>query len=185
MTAPPLVFLDGNELRLAELRRLIPGIEITVEHLQSGFSTSDPEPKHRARDKVAAHPVHGGCFAEAEDMTTMDGKSLRLELDSENDSRFCKWWREREVELHLCIALRRSPTAEIEFFAATCAGRIADRPMGPQELGWDRLFVPTTQPPGQTRTLAELTAHGLTVDFRRAIYGELAHALGLTPAPAT
>jgi hypothetical protein len=181
MAPPPLVFIDGNDLRLAEIHQLIPSLEITVEQLQSGFSTSDPEPKHRARDKVAAHPVVGGCFAEALDLHTVEGKSLRLELDSENDNRFCKWWRETPTTLHLCIALRRAPTAEIEYFPAVCEGRIADRPAGPQLLGWERLFVPTAQPAGPPRTLAELTAKGVVVDFRRAAYGAMARALGLTP----
>ena len=85
-----LVFIDGNDLRAAELGRIAPALSVTVEALQSGFSTSAPEPGHRARDKVLAHPVTGGCFAEAVDLTTMDGKSLRLELDSENENRFCK-----------------------------------------------------------------------------------------------
>lgn len=85
-----LVFIDGNDLRAAELAQIIPDLAVKVEALQSGFSTSAPEPGQRARDKVLAHPVAAGCFAEAVDLTTMEGKSLRLELDSEDENRFCK-----------------------------------------------------------------------------------------------
>lgn len=175
MTA--LIFIDGNPLRAAELAQIIPGLAVTVEALQTGFSTSAPEPAHRARDKVLAHPVAGGCFAEAVDLTTMDGKSLRLELDSENENRFCKWWRETPARMHLAIALRRTAGAEIELFTAVCDGVIADRPAGPHLLGWDRLFVPADE----DRTLAQLAEAGEVVPFRRAAYEGVARALGLAP----
>jgi len=35
-----LVFIDGNDLRAAELARIAPGFEVVVEGLQTGFSTS-------------------------------------------------------------------------------------------------------------------------------------------------
>lgn len=171
------VFIDGNDMRAAELAQIVPDLAITVEALQTGFNTSAPEPAQRARDKVLAHPVASGCFAEAVDLLTMDGKSLRLELDSENENRFCKWWRETPAQMQLVVALRRAPDADIELFTATCTGRIADRPAGPHLLGWDRLFVPD----GETRTLAQLAQAGEIVGFRRAVYSELAGALGLTP----
>jgi hypothetical protein len=168
-----VIFIDGNELRADEIRRMAPGLELRVEPLQTGFSTAAPEPEHKARDKVLAHPVHAACFAEAVDLTTLEGKSLRLELDSENDNRFCKWWRETPVDMQLRIAVRLAEVAEITVIAATCRGRIADRPAGPLLLGWDRLFVPD----GHDRTLAELTAAGEVVDFRRIAYEQVARAL--------
>jgi hypothetical protein len=171
-----LVFIDGNDLRAAEIRRIVPGVELTVCALQTGFSTSAPEPAHRARDKVLAHPVSMRCFAEAVDLTTMDGKSLRLELDSENENRFCKWWRETPVTMHLVVALRRAPDAEIELVTGTCEGQIADRPAGPQVLGWDRLFVPA----GEEATLAQLTEAGKVSAFRREVYTAVGRALSPT-----
>jgi len=171
---PALVFIDGNEMRASEIRQLLPGLELVVEALQSGFSTSAPEPGHRARDKVLAHPVGAGCFAEAVDLTTMDGKSLRLELDSENENRFCKWWRETPAKLQLVVALRRTPAAEIELVTGMCEGRIADKPAGPHVLGWDRLFVPA----GEDATLAQLTEAGEVSEFRRAVYTAVGRALG-------
>jgi len=161
-----VIFIDGNELRANEIRQIMPGVELVVEALQTGFATSAPEPEHKARDKVRAHPVAAACFAEAVDLTTMDGKSLRLELDSENDNRFCKWWRETPAQMQLRIAVRRAGASDIEVIAATCHGRIADKPAGPQLLGWDRLFVPD----GEDYTLAELTAAGEVTEFRRAAY---------------
>src|SRR5215207_10145066 len=116
MTA--LIFIDGNPLRAAELAQILPGVGVSIEALQTGFSTSAPEPGHRARDKVLAHPVAAACFAEAVDLTTPDGKSLRLELDTENETRFCKWWRERPARMHLAIAVRRSPDLDIQLFTA-------------------------------------------------------------------
>lgn len=172
---PALVFIDGNDLRAAEIRQIVPGVELAVEALQAGFSTSAPEPGQRARDKVAAHPVTGRCFAEAVDLTTMEGKSLRLELDSANENRFCKWWRETPAKMQLVVALRRAPDAEIELFTATCEGRIADKPAGPHLLGWDRLFVPA----GEEHTLAQLTEAGEVSAFRREIYAAVGRAIEL------
>ena len=170
-----VIFIDGNELRANEIRHIVPGLDIVVEALQTGFATSAPEPEHKARDKVLAHPVAAACFAEAVDLTTMDGKSLRLELDSENDNRFCKWWRETPAQMQLRVAVRRAGTVTIDVVAATCHGRIADKPAGPQWLGWDRLFVPD----GEDYTLAELTAAGEVTEFRRAAYADVARVLGL------
>jgi inosine/xanthosine triphosphate pyrophosphatase family protein len=172
------IFIDGNELRVAELAQVVPGLAITVEALQTGFSTAAPEPTNRARDKVLAHPVEVACFAEAVDLTTVAGKSLRLELDSENENRFCKWWRETPAVMVLAVALRRSPGADIELFTATCEGRIADKPAGPHKLGWDRLFVPK-DPDDNEFTLAQLSEAGVVVELRRAAYGEVGRALGL------
>ncbi|CAN5765371.1 hypothetical protein BH11MYX3_BH11MYX3_18170 [soil metagenome] len=170
-----LIFIDGNDLRAAEIRQIAPGLALTVEALQSGFSTSAPEPGQRARDKVLAHPVTAGCFAEAADLTTIEGKSLRLELDSENENRFCKWWRETPAKMQLVVALRRAPDADIQVFTAVCEGRIADKPAGPHFLGWDRLFVPA----GEDFTLAQLTEAGEVMEFRSIVYMQVATALGV------
>jgi hypothetical protein len=166
-----IIFIDGNDLRAVELRAI--GIEVTVEALQTGFSTSAPEPGQRARDKVLAHPVSSACFAEAVDLTTMDGKSLRLELDTENETRFCKWWRETPAKMLLAIAIRRSPDTAIEMYTAVCEGRIADKPAGPHILGWDRLFVPA----GEDFTLAQLTEAGEVPAFRHTAYTHVAGVL--------
>jgi Ham1 family len=170
-----VIFIDGNDLRAAEIRAIAPGLELVVEALQTGFATSAPEPEHKARDKVLAHHARAACFAEAVDLTTLDGKSLRLELDSENENRFTKWWRETPAEMQLRVAVRRAGATEIEVVSATCRGRIADRPAGPLVLGWDRLFVPDDH----DHTLAELAAAGEVVAFRRDAYGRVAVALGL------
>jgi hypothetical protein len=169
-----VIFIDGSSLRADEIRTHAPSFDLHVEPLQTGFSTAAPEPEHKARDKVLAHRVTHACFAEAVDLTTLDGKSLRLELDSENERRFCKWWRETPAQMELRVAFRRASDDAIHILTATCRGRIADKPAGPEELGWDRLFVPD----GDDRTLAELTEAGETAEFRRATYLELSRALG-------
>jgi hypothetical protein len=168
-----IVFIDGNDLRATEIRTIAQDLVVAVEALQTGFSTSAPEPGQRARDKVLAHPVAAACFAEAVDLTTLAGKSLRLELDSENENRFCKWWRETPAQMHLAVAVRRAAGAAIELYTAVCEGRIADQPAGPHILGWDRLFVPA----GEDSTLAQLTEAGEVPAFRRALYTQVAAML--------
>lgn len=169
-------FLDGTPLRVAEVRRLAPALTVEAAGLPSGYATSAPDPGQRAHDMVLAVDDGFPCLAESVDLTRLDGSSLRLELDSENDNRFCRYWRETPVELHLAVALRRSADAPIEVFRATQRGRIADKPAGPRELGWDRLFVPD----GFDLTLAELVADadaGDPVGLRARAYQPLLQAL--------
>lgn len=147
-------FVDGTELRASELRRAVPELQFELAGLPSGYSTSAPEPERRARDMVLAVDDGFPCFAEATDMVTMEGNSLRLDLDSENEGRFCRWLRETPVRLVLAVALRTSAAAEVLVFHGTCDGRVADKPAGSRSLGWDRLFVPA----GFDVTLAELIA---------------------------
>ena len=179
-----LRFLDGNEHRAAELRRIVPRLAFELTNLPVGFATAAPDPSQRARDMVLATEPEVGeaVFAEAVDLCTLDGQSLRLELDTENDNRFCRWRRETPARMYLCVALRRGPAAEVELFAVECEGRIADQPAGPAGLGWDRLFVPD----GFDTTLAALSAAAAhaedpdPVGLRTLVYGDLAAALGVT-----
>ncbi len=179
MPAVRVSFLDGNEPRAAELRRIAPALELELVGLPSGYSTSAPDPAERARGMVLAADVFP-CIAEAVDLTTVAGDSLRLELDSENDNRFCRWWRETPVRFHLCVALRTAADAEVALFRGEVAGRIADKPAGLRPLGWDRLFVPD----GFDATLAELVVAPELggdgrdpVGLRTRIYGDLVAAL--------
>ena len=164
-------FLDGNEPRAAEILRLVPGLELVLTGLPSGYSTSAPDPAERARGMVLAADVFP-CVAESVDLTTMEGGSLRLELDSENDNRFCRWWRETPVRFHLCVALRTSAGADVALFRGEVGGRIADKPSGARPLGWDRLFVPD----GFDETLADLVATDV-VPLRGQLYGAMAKQL--------
>ena len=173
-----LRFLDGTEHRAAELRRIVPQLGFELANLPVGFATAAPDPAQRARDMVLAAEDEA-CFAEAVDLTTLDGQSLRLELDTENDNRFCRWRRETPARLQLCVALRRARGAEVELFAVECEGRIADQPAGPPGLGWDRLFVPD----GFDRTLAEISEGAAggddpdPVGLRALVYGDLVASL--------
>jgi hypothetical protein len=169
-------FLDGNEPRAAELRRIAPGLELVLTGLPSGFSTSAPDPGERARGMVLAADVFP-CFAESVDLTTMEGGSLRLELDSENDNRFCRWWRGTPVRFQLCVALRTSADAEVALFRGEAAGRIAEKPSGARPLGWDRLFVPE----GFDETLADLVDTDAGT-LRGQLYAQLYETLARQPA---
>lgn len=168
--------LDGTDLRAAEITRVCPGLELVITGLPSGYSASSPEPAERARGMVLAADTFP-CLAESTDITTLDGNSLRLELDSENEIRFCRWWRTKPVRLHLCIALRMAADAEVELYQGELAGVIADKPAGPRALGWDRLFVPD----GFEHTLAELVVRpdlggsdtADAVGLRTRLYGAL------------
>jgi Ham1 family len=168
-----LAFLDGNDLRAAEIRRIVPALDFEIVALPTAYSTSAPEPGQRARDKVLASDVVLG-FAEAVDLTTMDGKSLRIELDSENENRFCRHWRETPVRMLLAVALRHPGHAEVEIITASVDGHIAEKPAGPALLGWDRLFIAS----GASSTLADLAGRGITTPLREPPYRQLAARLG-------
>ena len=148
-----LHFLDATAWRAAEIRLVVPQLQFDLGGLPSGYATSAPEPAQRARDKCATSDLGTGVFAEASDLLTMAGKSLRLDLDSENETRFCRYWRETPVRLMLCVAYRPTLGAPTVVFTAECAGRIADRPAGETNRGWDRIFYPI----GHDVTLAQLS----------------------------
>ncbi len=176
-----LWFVDGTEERAAELRRIVPALVFEVHGLPVAHATSAPDPGSCARDMVGALDAGHAGFAEATDLTTMEGKSLRLELDTDNSTRFCRWFRETPARLHVCVALRKAD-GTIQLFGAEAEGVIANAPAGPAHLGWDRLFVPD----GFDRTMAELTEAAGTaqdpdpVGLRTLVYGDLVAALGLT-----
>lgn len=176
-----LRYVDGTDERAEELRRIVPALAFELYALPVGYATSAPDPQTRARDMVRAMDEGVAGFAEATDLTTMEGKSLRLELDTDNATRFCRWFRETPARFHVCVALRRESGA-IELFGAECEGVIADAPAGPAHLGWDRLFVPD----GFRHTMAELVisardgADPDPVGLRTVVYGDLAMALGIT-----
>jgi hypothetical protein len=169
-------FIDATELRAAEIRRIAPGLALELASLPSGSSAASPDPAQQAKSLVTAFAsAHGdarACIGEATDLLTVEGRSLRLELDSENARRFTRYWRETPARLHLCVALRRG--SDVEVFTAICAGRIADKPAGPEELGWDRLFVPD----GHDQTLAQLVDRGIVAGPRPDAYAALARAVG-------
>ena len=174
MSAVTFQLIDAPEWRAAEIRLVAPRLPFVIGGLPAGYATSAPDPTQRARDKVAAftdliEPV----FAEAADLLTIEGKSLRLDLDSDNEARFCRHWRETPTRLVLCVALRRSPTTDIEVFTGTCEGRIADRPAGERNRGWDRIFYPV----GHHKTLAELSLLAAEFGHNQA-YAALAAAVG-------
>jgi len=171
-------FVDGNDLRAAEVRRAAPSLAFEIGGLPSGFSTSAPDPEQKARGMVLAVDDAFPCFAEACDLLTMDGKSLRLELDSENDNRFCRWFRETPVRLVLCVALRRSVDAPVEVFIGECVGRVAEKPSGPRILGWDRLFTPDGFDATFADIVADPAAEGDSIGLRTPIYAQLVAALG-------
>ncbi|HRC56519.1 MAG: hypothetical protein IPI49_25760 [Myxococcales bacterium] len=167
-----LAFLDGNDVRATEIRRIAPELDFELVSLPTAYSTSAPEPGQRARGKVLASDAPA-CFAEAVDLTTMDGKSLRLELDSENENRFCRWWRETPVRMVLAVALRHQASGEVIVLSSEVPGTIAEKPAGPAHAGWDRLFIPD----GASATLAELSASGEPSALRLGPYRQLAALL--------
>jgi hypothetical protein len=166
-----LTYIDGSELRAAEFRRFAPTVEFVVAALQTGFSTSAPAPAHRASDKLLAAGIAG--FAEAADLLTVTGKSMRLDLDSENENRFCRHWRETPCTMMVSFAVRARIDAAIATLTVTCEGQIADKPAGPFALGWDRLF----RPKGSAKTLAELCAANELPSFRSEAYRQLLELL--------
>ncbi|HTJ41435.1 MAG TPA: non-canonical purine NTP pyrophosphatase [Kofleriaceae bacterium] len=173
-------FIDATPLRADEVRRIAPALDLELASLPTGSSAASPDPALVARGQVLAFAsAHGdvACVAEATDLLTTDGKSLRLELDSENARRFCRHWRETPARLHLCVALRRLGSDHVEVFTATCDGTIAEKPAGPEELGWDRLFVPD----GETLTLAQLVERGNVAGPRPGAYSALSTALAAAP----
>lgn len=170
----PLAFVDGTAPRVRELAWCAPALVVEIVQLPSGYATAAPDPVGRARDKLLAMGEIGrACFAEATDLTTLDGKSLQLELDTENENRFCRWWREKPVRLQVCVALRRPGVPEIQIFTATADGAVAEKPAGARHHSWERLFVPADW----DHTLAQLLDTETDAGPRGEAYAQLVAAL--------
>ena len=60
-----VIFIDGNDLRAAEIRKIAPGLDLVVEPLTTGFATAAPEPENKARDKVLAHAASSASSTSA------------------------------------------------------------------------------------------------------------------------
>jgi inosine/xanthosine triphosphate pyrophosphatase family protein len=81
------------------------------------------------------------------------------------------------VVLHLAVALRRTVDGPIEVFRATQTGRVAEKPAGPRELGWDRLFVPDGFDTTLAQLLIDADTDGDPVGLRARAYQPLVRAL--------
>jgi hypothetical protein len=173
VAAVPLLFVDGHDHHAQEIRRIVPGLHFELAILPSGHSASAPETEQQASDKLLRCSPPAACFSEAIDLQTVDGRSLRLDLDSENENRFCRWFRNTAVTLRLSVAVRPPGAATPALITATCDGVIAETPAGERHSEWYRLFVPD----GYRSTLAELVDAGLLIGPRVTAYTELARVL--------
>ena len=171
VTAMKVWTVDGNATHLAELSRIVADVEWVSAPLTAAYSTAAPNPAQRAKDKLMAlGSLLGPTVAEACDVTTVEGKSLQLELDSENDKRFCRWFRQTPAILIVSVAYTQ-PGNDIMVSTATTPGFIAEKPAGSAHHGWERLFVLE----GDGRTLAQQLDAGEAVGPRVDLY---AHVVG-------
>lgn len=154
-----VLFVEGTALRAREFRAFEPRFSFQLEPLAVAVASSAPEPCAAATARVMA--VTSPAFAEASDLVDANGRSLRLEYDSEPANRFCRYYRESPATLLVALAMRRGESVEVVRFK--CDGAIAHQPRGPVEAGWECVFVPN----GEKSTFAELALAGSVATLRR------------------
>ncbi len=193
------ILATGNRHKLAEMRELLPGIEL--ESLPAGFElppeTGDSFDANALIKARAAHAATGAATIaddsgiEAEDLGGAPGiYSARYAGPGASDEvNLAKLLREVDAAggerraAYVCVLALIDADGAEHLFEASCGGVLLDEPRGTGGFGYDPAFVPDDTGPEDRRTMAELSAaekHGISHRGRAARM--LAAQLGLGAA---
>ena len=169
-----MILATGNRHKLAEMRELLPGLEL--ESLPAGFEMPPEDgDSFEANALIKARAVHaesgGQVLAddsgiEAEDLSGAPGiYSARYAGVGVGDQvNLDKLLREvnaaggsRRAAYVCALAMIDSDGSE-HVFEARCGGRLLERERGTGGFGYDPIFVPEETGPGDERTMAEISA---------------------------
>ncbi|MGE3880368.1 MAG: non-canonical purine NTP pyrophosphatase [Planctomycetota bacterium] len=169
---------SANEKKRAELERLLAPLGLRIRSLRE---LSDPPPMIEARPDFAGNAeIKATALARAVGaMAVGDDSGLCVDaLGGEPGVRSARWAgpdatdadriakllntladkpvRSARFVCHLCLAAGDGRV--IGRFEDRCEGVILDEPVGTGGFGYDPVFAPLDQPPGTTRSFAELGA---------------------------
>ena len=190
-----LVLATRNEHKLAELREILAGIEVLPLGPEVELPPEDGETfAENALGKARAAVLATGSAAIADDSgiaaAALGGRpgvrSARYAGEQASDEQNLALLI-AELEPHadrsvayVCAMAYVDPAGEEIVCEARCTGTLAPEPRGRGGFGYDPAFVPDDTPPGDERTMAELTAtekHAISHRGRAA--RELAARLGV------
>jgi XTP/dITP diphosphohydrolase len=168
------ILATGNRHKLAEMRELLPGIEL--DSLPAGFELP-PETGNsfEANALIKARAAHAATGAatiaddsgiEAEDLGGAPGiYSARYAGPGASDEvNLAKLLREVDAAggqrraAYVCVLALIDADGTERLFESTCAGVLLDEPRGTGGFGYDPAFVPDDTGPDDRRTMAELSA---------------------------
>lgn len=168
------ILATGNRHKLAEMRELLPGLEL--EPLPAGFELP-PETgeSFEANALIKARAAHAATGApaiaddsgiEAEDLGGAPGiYSARYAGPGASDEvNLAKLLREVDAAggerraAYVCVLALIDADGAEHLFEASCEGVLLERPRGTGGFGYDPAFVPDDTGPEDGRTMAELSA---------------------------
>ncbi len=190
-----LVLATRNEHKLRELREALPGVEIDPLPPEIELPPEDGETfAENALGKARAAHAATGRAAVADDSGIeaygLGGRpgvrSARYAGEGASDEQnLAKLLEEvgrqedRRVAYVCAIALVEEDGSE-SVFEGRCEGTLASEPRGSGGFGYDPAFVPDDTPPGDDRTMAELTpAEKHAISHRGRAARKLAAHLGV------
>ncbi len=190
-----LLLATRNEHKLRELREALPGVEIDPLPPEIQLPPEDAETfAGNALGKARAAHAATGRAAVADDSGIeaygLGGRpgvrSARYAGERASDEQnLAKLLEEvgrqedRRVAYVCAIALVEEDGSE-SLFEGRCEGRVTSEPRGSGGFGYDPAFVPDDTPPGDDRTMAELTpAEKHAISHRGRAARKLAAHLGV------
>jgi XTP/dITP diphosphohydrolase len=169
-----VILATGNRHKLAEMRELLPGVEL--EKLPQGFEMPPEDGESfEANALIKARAAHAATGApaladdsgiEAEDLGGAPGiYSARFAGEGADDeTNLAKLLREVDAvggerrAAYVCALALIDADGTEHVFEARCSGKLLAEGRGSGGFGYDPAFVPDETGPGDRRTMAELSA---------------------------
>jgi len=168
-----VILATGNRHKLAEMRELLPGIKL--ESLPAGFELPPEDGDSFEANALikarAVHAVAGGLVVaddsgiEAEDLGGAPGiySARYAGVGADDQTNLDKLLREVDAAggerraAYVCALALIDPDGSEHVFEARCGGRLLEEERGTGGFGYDPIFVPDELPPGDERTMAEIS----------------------------
>ncbi|HYC80955.1 MAG TPA: RdgB/HAM1 family non-canonical purine NTP pyrophosphatase [Solirubrobacterales bacterium] len=168
-----MILATGNRHKLAEMRELLPGIKL--ESLPAGFELPPEDGDSFEANALikarAVHAVAGGLVVaddsgiEAEDLGGAPGiySARYAGVGADDQTNLDKLLREVDAAggerraAYVCALALIDPDGSEHVFEARCGGRLLEEERGTGGFGYDPIFVPDELPPGDERTMAEIS----------------------------
>ena len=169
-----MILATGNRHKLAEMRELLPGVEL--EALPEGFEMPPEDgDSFEANALIKARAAHAATGAqvvaddsgiEAEDLGGAPGiySARYAGVGADDETNLAKLLREVDAAggerraAYVCALALIDADGTERVFEARCGGYLLDQGRGSGGFGYDPAFVPEETGPDDGRTMAELSA---------------------------
>jgi XTP/dITP diphosphohydrolase len=157
---------SGNQKKLNELARLMPGFNVIGQDLHvKEIQSLDPAEvaEEKAKSAWEANDFNPILIEDTSfEIAGLDGRPgpFANQFTSNPTLRrdICETWlngKDRRALARVIIAIYDGTQARL--YEGVTTGKIADSPRGFLDFGWDDIFIPDGQPKGQEKTFAEMS----------------------------